>query len=460
LSQVVDVERLVDEQRLGRFNVNLFLWSFLAMFADGYDLQVMAYAAPELARLWHVPPPAFRVPLVASLVGILFGALLLGYIGDRLGRKRAIVSGCIVYGVATLGTAWAGNLTGITVLRFVTGLGLGGLMPNTIALNSELSPKRWRATLVVLMFIGITLGAVIPGPVAAWVVPRSGWTVLFLIGGIVPLGIALGVAAFMPESVKLLAQRPARRRELLETARQLRRDLVVADDAIFELRRTQPVSGLGLKQIFGDGLGTITALIWVLFAAVLISNFFLNSWLPLIFSENGLTPERAAIATSWYHIGACVGGIAVSIVLDRFGTAIIAVLFAVAGPCVAAIGWPGHSFATLAALVALSGFSVVGVLFGINACTGLIYPTEFRSQGVGWTFAVGRFGSIVGLLLGGTLLGMKLPMQQLFVAPAVPMVIGTIAAVWLTHCCYLRFEGLKLDDKSAAERAAGQGGPL
>ena len=444
-----DVERLVDEQQLGRFNANLFIWSFLAMFADGYDLQVMAFAAPEFVRLWHVPPASLRVALVASLVGILFGALALGHIGDRFGRKRAIVSGCVIYGVTTLAIMWVDNLTQITVLRFITGLGLGGLMPNTIALNAELSPKRWRATLVVLMFIGITLGGVVPGPVTAWLVPQYGWQILFLIGGAAPLAIALGVAVCMPESVKLLARHPDRRAELMRTARRLRPDLVIAEDAAFSAQQRAPRSGSGLKQIYSDGLATITALIWILFAAVLMSNFFLNSWLPLIFGENGLTPQRAAIATTWYHIGATAGGIAVSVVLDRFGIAIIAVLFAVAGPCIAAIGWPGHSFVTLATLVALSGFSVVGVLFGINASAGLIYPTEFRSQGVGWTFAVGRFGSIVGLLLGGTLLGMKLPMQELFITPAVPMVIGTVAAVWLTRCCYQRFNGFKLDDKPA-----------
>lgn len=447
---VIDVEKLVDEQRLGRFNLNLFVWSFLAMFADGYDLAVMSFATPELVRLWHVPPDSLRVALVASLFGIVFGALIFGVIGDRFGRKRAIVTGCLIYGLATLAIVAAEDLTQVGWLRFLTGIGLGGLMPNTIALNSELSPKRWRATLIVLMFVGITLGGVAPGIVSAWLVAEHGWTILFVIGGTAPLAIAAGVALWMPESVKLLARHPARRATLLKTARRLRRDLDIAEAAVFQVQRAAEITGSGLRQIFSGGLAPITALLWVLFAAALLSNFFLNGWLPLIFTGNGLTAHEAAVATTWYHVGAALGGLAVSVVLDRFGVVIIAVLFSLAGPCVAAIGWPGHSFATLALLVSLSGFTVVGAIFGINASAGLLYATEFRSKGVGWAFAVGRVGSIAGILIGGALVARKLPLPELFLAPAAPMVIGALAAFGLVYCCYQRFRGFKLDDVPAS----------
>ncbi|HZF16011.1 MAG TPA: MFS transporter [Steroidobacteraceae bacterium] len=450
MNPVIDVEKLVDEQRLGRFNLNLFVWSFLAMFADGYDLAVMAFATPELVRLWHVPPDSLRMALVASLIGIVFGALLFGVIGDRFGRKRAIVIGCLVYGLASFAIVPAEDLTQVAWLRFLTGIGLGGVMPNTIALNSELSPRRWRATLIVLMFVGITLGAVAPGLVSAGLVAGHGWTILFLIGGMAPLVIAAGVALYLPESVKLLARQPDRRATLLKTARSLRRDLAIPDDAVFQVQRAAELAGSGLRQIFSGGLAPITTLLWVLFAAALLSNFFLNGWLPLIFTGNGLTAHEAAVATTWYHVGAALGGIAVSVVLDRFGVMIIAVLFALAGPCVAAIGWPGHSFAMLALLVALSGFTVVGAIFGINASAGLLYATEFRSKGVGWAFAVGRVGSIAGILIGGALIARHLPLPQLFLAPAAPMAVGAFAAFGLVYFCYRRFRGFKLDDVPAS----------
>jgi AAHS family 4-hydroxybenzoate transporter-like MFS transporter len=254
---------------------------------------------------------------------------------------------------------------------------------------------------------------------------------------------------FLPESVKLLATRPERRAELLRTTRRLRPALDIPDDAAFHVAHAAATAGSGLAPIFRGGLAPITALLWALFATALLSNFFLNSWLPLIFTQNGLLPHEAALATTWYHIGATLGGIVVSLVLDRFGIVVIAVLFALAAPCIAAIGLPGHSFAALATLLALSGFTVVGAIFGINASAGMLYATEFRSKGVGWAFAVGRIGSIAGILLGGALVARKLPLPQLFLAPAIPMLIGTVAAVAMIVFCYRRFGGFKMDDRPA-----------
>ena len=164
MSQPLRVEQLVDEQSIGRFNVQLLIWSFLAMFADGYDLSAMPFAAPSLVREWHLQAAVFGPVFSASLSGILFGAPLMGWVGDRFGRRIAISAGCVLYGLSTLAMVFAHSSGADVRLRVITGIGLGGLMPNTIALSSELSPKRWRATLVVLMFTGITLGSGTPGP--------------------------------------------------------------------------------------------------------------------------------------------------------------------------------------------------------------------------------------------------------------------------------------------------------
>ena len=304
MSQVFQIEKLVDDQKLGAFNLKLLLWSFLAMFGDGFDISALASAAPELRRVWGVAPQDFSIALSASQFGVLFGAPLLGYFGDRYGRRIAIITGCVIFGFGTLATVWASDLSHMTVLRFITGIGIGGLMPNAIALNSELSPRRWRATLVVLMFTGITAGSGMPGNIQAWLIPTYGWQIMFWIGGLVPLAIAALLWFTLPESVKFLALQPRRRAELLATVRRMRPDLQIADDAQFvsapgaAWRR-----GSGLAQLFGPGLRFITPLLWLCFATALMANFFLNSWLPLIFENNGLTPQEAGVATSMYHYG-------------------------------------------------------------------------------------------------------------------------------------------------------------
>jgi AAHS family 4-hydroxybenzoate transporter-like MFS transporter len=459
VSQVYQIEKLVDDQKLGAFNFKLLVLSFLAMFGDGFDISALASAAPELRRAWGVAPQDFSIALSASQFGVLFGAPLLGYFGDRFGRRIAIITGCLIFGFGTLATVWATNLDQMTVLRFITGIGIGGLMPNTIALNSELSPRRWRATLVVLMFTGITAGSGLPGNIQAWLIPEHGWPIMFWIGGVVPIVTAVLLYLTLPESVKYLALRPERRSDLLATVRKLRPDLQFADDAQFVSAPAPVATGSGLAQLYGPGLRLITPLLWICFATALMANFFLNSWLPIIFENNGLTPQEAGTATSLYHYGGTIGGVLVSLLLARFGFSVIAILFMMAAPAIALIGLPGASYALLATVTTFAGFFVLGAQFGNNATSGLIYPTAFRSRGVGWALGVGRISSITGPLLGGFLIAMALPLDELFRIAAIPMAIGFLAAVGLVWRCYLRFGSLQLDDVPA-DAPAGTAAPV
>jgi AAHS family 4-hydroxybenzoate transporter-like MFS transporter len=446
VSQVLNLQELVDGQKFGRFNINLLIWSFLAMVADGFDLAGLASAAPELARIWHVAPKAFAPALSASLFGILFGAPLLGHAGDRFGRKTLIVTGCVVFSLGTLAMVWATNLDQVVALRVLAGVGIGGLMPNAIALNSELAPRRLRATLVVLMFTGITAGAGIPGLIQAWLIPRHGWQVMFWIGGLAPLIFAVCLLFALPESVKFLAFKPERRAEFLRSVRRLRRDLAISDDAQFVGAPAAQENGLGMEAIFRGSFAWITPLLWVCFASALMANFFLNSWLPLIFEGSGLTAKQSGIATSLYHSGGTIGGLLVSLALGRFGFTVIALLFLCATLAIAAIGFPGLSYMAMVSVVALSGFCTLGAQFGNNAASGLLYPTAARSSGVGWALGIGRFGSIAGPLVGGLLIGMKVPARQLFVLAAIPMVAGFIASICVARLCFQKLGGIHLDE--------------
>ena len=452
MSQVIAIEKLVDEQKLGWFNFNLLIWSFLAMFGDGYDISALAFAAPELVRSWDLESASLGPAFSASLLGIFIGAPLLGYFGDRYGRKPAIITGCIIYGVFTLAIIFCTSLTEVIVLRFLTGIGIGGLMPNTIALNSELSPKRFRATMTILMFTGITLGSGSPSVVAAWLIPHFGWQILFVVGGVVPLLVAACLIFTLPESVKYLAQFPEKGKLLLHTARKLRPEITIPDDAVFTIEPTPHYGGTGLKAIYSNGLAWITPLLWLCFCIALMANFFLSSWLPIIFESSGISPEQAALITGMYHIGGVMGGIMISFLLDRFGFIVIALLFALACPAIAAIGIEDLSLAMITTFTTLAGVTVLGAQFGNNASAGLLYPTAFRSKGVGWAFAVGRVGSIAGPLIGGVLIGLQLPVQQLFLAGALPMLIGFLAAAALVRICYRRFAGLQLDDVPVEQR--------
>lgn len=453
MNQRFDIEQLIDEQKLGRFNLSLLFWSFLAMFADGYEITAIAFAAPELVREWGIDTASMGPVFSASLFGILFGAPALGYIGDRHGRRTAIIVACTICGGATLAMAFAQGINHLLVLRFITGLGIGGLMPNTVSLTSELSPKRVRAMLIVLMFTGITLGGGAPSVIAAWLVPQFGWPILFYIGGIFPLFIAFCLYFTLPESVKFLALRPTGKPALRRTLQKVRPDLAIPETADFTMSRAAPDASGGMKQIFSAGLMWITPLLWFCFGMTLMANYFLNSWMPILFEASGLDPNEAALASGLYHVGGTLGGLLISILLDRFGVVVIAIFLLCAGPVVASIGMGEVPYGVLLALSLGSGVFVLGAQFGNNAAAGMLYPTEIRAKAVGLAFSVGRFGSILGPLVGGLLIARDWPIASLFAAAAAPLGAGAVAALILTRICFIRFKGLQIDDKAAGRLA-------
>jgi len=269
--------------------------------------------------------------------------------------------------------------------------------------------------------------------------------------------------------VKFLAKRPERKAELLETARAMRPDMLIAPDAVFIAEPTaqaradaaspgavpaRSVGFLGLGEIFRGSLKFITPLLWICFATTLMANFFLNSWIPLILEGNGLTPKEAAFASAGYHVGGTVGGLLVSLALNRYGYSAIVALFLLAPIAIFSMGLEGNSHALTALATCVAGFAVLGVQFGNNACSGLIYPTEARSNGVGWALGIGRLGAIVGPLVGAELIARKMPLNELFAWASTPMIVGAIAAIVLTALCYRRFRSLRLNDREAEPETA------
>jgi len=438
----ISISSLVDGQRISPFLVKIILLGFAAQIGDGYDLTAAAYAAPGIVRAWHLKREILAPVFSASLFGMLFGAPLFGYVGDRFGRRIAIVVSAALCGIFTLSSAGANTIWALALLRFLTGIGLGGLTANTIALMAEYAPSRARATLITLMFMGITFGGMVPAVVTV-VAPGSGWRTLFLVGGVMPIIAALLNLLYMPESLKFLAVRAAARGKIVALARAMRPDAQIADDTNFIF----PVDASGSfrpSQLFEGKLRWITPLVWMLFVTNLMANFFLSSWMPTVFRESGLSASQAAVTTSMYYVGGVLGGLTISRFLDRAGLGVVGVFMLMACPAVAILGLPGYSPLMLKFVVFLVGLTVLGNQLGLNAVAGLSYPTKIRANGAGWALGVGRFGAILGPLIGGQLLGMHLPLRYLFLAPVVPLSVGAVAAFILRPLASDRFGGRRM----------------
>lgn len=443
----IDVSRLIDEQRIGTFTIRLVVLSFLVMLTDGYDLLAASYGAPSLIASWHIKPSDLGPIFSASPFGMVVGAPVLGWLGDRFGRRKTVIFGTLIFAIFSLASATATSVNELMILRFLTGIGLGGMLPNITALNAEFAPRRVRATLVVIMFMGVTAGSTLPGLFVA-AVPGSSWQMLYILGGIVPLLLAVVLFFWLPESVKLLSLKdgPAARVQLERTVRKVRPDLEVTAGTSFVSSEARRRAGVPVKELFQDGLQWITPLLWVLFIANLTANYFLYSWMPVLFHSVGFSASEAALTTACYYVGGVTGGLAVSRLIDKRGLLPVAVFFALGGPAIASIGIPGLPPLAIAVCVFVAGFCVLGVQLGLNAAAGLIYPTRMRATGAGWSFGIGRLGGIAGPMIGAALIALQLSTSELFIAPAVPMVIGALACIALVRLCRIRFHGDQLSD--------------
>ena len=291
----IDVGTLIEGQRFGRFQIGLMFWICTFMLIEGYDMQVVGYAAPAIIKAWHSDKAAFGVVFGAGLGGFMLGATILGNLGDRFGRKRMIVAGSLLFGLFTLCSAWADGLTSLLVLRTIAGVGLGGSIPNAIALVTEYAPTRERATRVGVMFIGYTVGSALGGVIAAQLIPAWGWPSVFVVGGVLPIAIGVVSLFVLPESVRFLMVTRGRTDLVIGLLRRVRPDLAVPDYASLAIEEENR-EGLPVAHLFADGRASMTALLWLAYAANMVSLHFLTSWLPTVMAENGVPLAHAVLA--------------------------------------------------------------------------------------------------------------------------------------------------------------------
>jgi len=433
-----NIATLVEEQKTGRFAVGLLFWCFLIMLMDGYDQTAVSFAAPAIIKDWHVARGGFGPVFGAGLFGTLIGSFIFGYLGDRLGRKKAIVIGSLFFGVLTYASVWATSLQQLMLLRFLAGIGMGGVVPNSVALVAEYAPKRLRATWVTLMFSGFSIGAGSGGLVSSALIHRFGWPVMFVVGGCGSLLVAVLLIFTLPESAKLLVIRQRDPHMLHRLMTRLRPDLNLPDNAQFVAGEVRDKQRFVLKLIFSDGLAAITPLLWIVFIANSMALYFLQNWLPILMEGMGVDPRGAGLITMMFSVGGVLGGLILCRFVDRHGVLAIISLPVIGFPVVALLGH-GSSQTWLMLAVFAAGFCVVGAQYGLYAVAGMIYPTSFRSAGVGSAISVGKIGSVSGPVIGGLLLSMHLPITQLFYAASLLFVIAAVFSTVLALLYRARF---------------------
>ncbi|MCG7364014.1 aromatic acid/H+ symport family MFS transporter [Roseomonas sp. ACRSG] len=428
-SRVLDVQGFLDEQPFSPMQRIIFALCFVIVLLDGFDTAAIGYIAPSLITEWGVQRPALAPVLSAALFGLAAGAICSGPIADRFGRKLVLTASVVVFGLASLLSAWADTLNHLVIWRFVTGLGLGAAMPNAVTLMSEFCPEKRRAVLVNAMFCGFPLGAAFGGFLAAWMIPQWGWRSVLLLGGITPLVLAVLLLALLPESVRYMVMKkyPADRIRAV-----LRRISASAETATsFVLLEKAPPTGQvsGARVVLSRSYAVGSVMLWIAYFMGLVIFYALINWMPLLFGDAGLPPHSAALISALFPLGG-IGAIFFGWLMDRYnGNKIIATGFVLTSLSVALVGMVAGHLALLVATVFLAGVIMNTAQSSLPALAAAFYPTEGRATGVGWMLGLGRFGGIAGSFLVAELSRRQLSLSGIFLVVAIPGLIAAAALI-------------------------------
>jgi AAHS family 4-hydroxybenzoate transporter-like MFS transporter len=423
----INLTDLLDRQDVRPFHMRVLILCVIIAMLDGFDTQAIAFVAPVLAAQWKLAAPEFGAAFAAGLLGLTIGALLFSPVADKMGRKGVLIGCTVWFGVFGLATAWSSDLISLLILRLLTGIGLGGAMPNIIAMTAEYAPRRLRATAVTVMFCGFPLGSVFGGVLAAKLIPSHGWESVFVLGGILPL-IAAAILVFaLPESVRFLVAHHKNANEISEILRKVCGAFDPSQTSSLYVPEKK-VSGFTGRQLFSENRAGSTLLLWAAFFCNLLVMYFLVNWLPALLKQSGYPLDSAIYATSTLNMGGVFGGVVLGRLIDRFGPfRILGSSYAVAAAFIGIVGRFSGSAEILYPALFVVGIGVVGAQIGMNAVASSLYPTTLRATGIGWALACGRLGSILGPTVGGILLALSWSPSSILTIAAGPSLIAAIS---------------------------------
>jgi AAHS family 4-hydroxybenzoate transporter-like MFS transporter len=430
---VIDIPSFINERKLGRFQFLVVVLCAITVLLDGYDAQSIAFVAPSIAKEWSLTKLSLGPVFTASLFGLLIGALLFGVVADKIGRRRVIMICTAIFGVCTLLTAHSTDLTQLLIFRLLTGFGLGGAMPNCIALTAEYCPERRRATLVMIMFTGFSFGAAAAGAIAAHVIPEPGWRTVWYVGGILPLVMLPLQFAALPESIRFLVVTNAARERVASLVRRIDPGFKLRDDARFGIGEAN-IKGMPVAHLFRSARGVGTVLLWIVFFMNLLDLFFLQNWIPTITSGAGVPVQTAVLIGTLFQIGGIIASFLIGMPMDRYGAfRVLPLMFGLGCVFVIVLGHAGTDVPVLMLLTFGAGFCVIGGQNCANALAAIFYPTAMRSTGVGWCLGIGRIGAIIGPLVVGFLISLKWPTASIFLLGGLPLAVACVAIVIMSR---------------------------
>ena len=428
--QKPNVTEFCDGLKLNRFHWSLLILGTLSLLFDGYDGQLLAYVMPYMLKEWHLTPVVGGWVQTCGLVGLMIGTAGMGMLADLIGRKIPLILCLAIFSVFNGGLYWVHDFNTFCLLRFLAGVGMGGVLVLTITIASEFAPAKIRARMVGIMFVGFAMGPVTVGLCSMLFIPLYGWRIV-LFFALLPVLLIPFLWALLPESVRFLVQK-GRYDKAVKVLRRMEKAAHVAPIEWTEENLTLPVERkASVRQLFTPKLAVMTILIWLTYFLALFNGYILTTWMPTLLTKTGLSLYKSYSYTVVSNAGAALGAVFMGFLLDRLGrkaglivgclgAALVAWLFSLA----AGTPW------ALYLLAAGVGVFFSGSNSALHAITAEVYPTSVRSTGVGWALTTGRCGAVFGPVFGGLILLLGYSFQQVFGLIAVPPLICAVLVLF------------------------------
>lgn len=419
----IEVQKLADAAKFNGFHLRVLIWCFVIVVCDGYDLAVTGAALPGIMKEMGIDATHAGFMASAALFGMMFGAIILGALADRIGRRWAISICVLLFSAFTAAAAFATDPKTFVIMRFLAGLGIGGAIPNLTAQMTEYAPKSTRGLTVTIMGCGYAVGGVLAAVIGKQFIESYGWQSVFLAAG-APIILIPFILKYMPESLMFLT-RPGKEKELEKVMSAIRPDLKFRDFRNFVSSGGSATKSASVKLIFQEGRGFSSLMLWIAFISCLFVLYALSSWLVKLLSLGGYNLGSALSFLIWYNGGAIIGAIFGGWLADKFSIKWVAFFFFVMAAV--ALTLLGMGVEPLWLVVACVGASTLGTQILLYAYAGQFYPISIRSTGVGFASGIGRFGGIASPISIGFLVSMKLPMISNFMIIASAAAIGAFA---------------------------------
>jgi MFS transporter, AAHS family, 4-hydroxybenzoate transporter len=431
-ASAITVDDFVDSRQVSGYQKRVLFLCFIIVAIDGLDTACVSFIGPAIRAHWNLSAAALAPLFGAGLAGLMVGALCFGPMADKIGRKKVLVISVLVFGLASLASAFSTSLQALVVMRFITGLGLGGAMPNAITLTSEYCPTPRRSGLVTLMFCGFTVGAAGGALMSAQLVSLMGWQGVLVVGGVLPLAAVPFMVLWLPESIRfLLLSRSAKN---LQQVNAIASQIAGPNEPVPALYAGEAVARSSVGALFAPGVLFGTMLLWSTFFMSLLVVYSLTNWLPVLLTTSGMSLKQTSLIIMLFQVGATAGGIWLGRLMDRHDPQVVlGWSYAASAGLILICAFAAHSAVIVSLCVFGIGFFASGGQIGGYALAAGYYATSSRATGVAWSNAAGRTGSVLGSVAGGALLGMGLEQRDIILSLAVPALIAAISLFALSR---------------------------